>query len=117
MTIDHNKSLTRKIRTLVIANSIYNGSGIPISPHSDPTDDVFEVVTIEDIGRLKSFRLLNQFYKGRHIQTPDICKEYRAKTLSVSSPVPTKIEIDGEFVGFLPLGAIIRPKVLEMMLP
>ena len=86
----------------VVANAKYFGSGLGISPDSDLTDGMLEVIVIGDLNILEYLYFVPKVRKCKKLSYHKI-QYYSAKKISIETEVPMPIDMDGEFVGFSPM--------------
>jgi YegS/Rv2252/BmrU family lipid kinase len=86
----------------VVANAKYFGSGLGISPESDPTDGLLEVIVIGDLNIFEYLYFVPQVRKCKKLSYHKI-QYYSAQKISIETEVPMPIDMDGEFVGFSPM--------------
>jgi YegS/Rv2252/BmrU family lipid kinase len=102
-----------KAWVVTVANGRNFGHGMLIAPDAQTSDGLFDVVLIENMGRLEAIRALSTVYSGQHIKRSDVHVK-RARLVeveSVSGRLP--IELDGEQSS----GSRLRFEVLPGMLP
>src|SRR5207237_429764 len=94
------------------------GGGMQMAPSASPTDGVFDVIVIKDAGKIETMRGINDFLNGKHLDNgnPKIELMY-GKRITVTSPEPVRIDLDGEDVGFLPALFEIQPGAIEFITP
>jgi YegS/Rv2252/BmrU family lipid kinase len=114
LRLDDGPVLSRRIRTVAIANGAYLGGGMWIAPKARPDDGLFDVVTIGDVSRTLGIRSLPMLYRGTHGQLAQV--EFgRARRVEIDSEVPIGVEADGELVGSTPAVFEILPGALEVI--
>lgn len=88
---------------VVIANCQYFGGGMRMAPSASPTDGVFDVILVGDVGKIDSARGMGRIRSGTHLDdhNPKIQLMY-GKRIAVSSTEPVRIDLDGEDPGMLP---------------
>ncbi len=89
------KKISRHFTTIVAANGRYYGSGYKVSPGSLLNDGRMEVYLIDSVGKVKMARLILSMKNAGHLQDPAL-RVFRAKKVTVSSPVPIRANVDGE---------------------
>jgi len=112
--LDDRPLLTRRIRTIAIANGGYLGGAMHIAPDARVDDGVFEVVTIANIGRIKGIASLPLLYRGRHGVLEEV-EFARARRVEIDSDEPVGIEADGELAGTTPAVFEILPQALQVI--
>jgi diacylglycerol kinase (ATP) len=97
---------------LLVANGRYLGGGMQISPHSDPSDGVFDVQV--NVGpKRQAFMLIPKIYRGTHLPDDRIL-QLSGRRFSVTTETPVPIEADGEMVGVTPATFTVLPGALEL---
>ena len=86
----------------VVANAKYFGSGLGISPDSQVTDGLLEVIVIGDLNIFEYLYFVPKVRKCKKLSYHKI-QYYSAKKISIETEVPMPIDMDGEFVGFTPM--------------
>ena len=108
-------SFSGDIAECIIANGMYFGRGLLASPGSSIDDGIMDVHIIEGMGKGEFFVKLPRIRKGSYVQDRKV-RNYTARNVEVSTPgIP--FEVDGEFLGFSPLKATIRPQSLNLLQP
>lgn len=104
------------IVNVAIALGKYFGGGMKVAPDADPSDGLFDVVSIGDFSRTASLGLTRLIYQGDHIEHDGV-RHRKGKVVEaepVSSRSKVLIDMDGETPGRLPLRATILPGALEV---
>ena len=103
---------------VVVANCQYYGGGMRIAPSAKPTDGVFDVILVGNVGKLESARKLGSIRNGTHLDdhNPKIQLMY-GKRISVSSKARVLVDLDGETPGTLPALFEIQPGAIEFIAP
>ena len=89
------KKISRHFTTIVAANGRYYGSGYKVSPGSLLNDGRMEVYLIDSVRKVKMARLILSMKNAGHLQDPAL-RMVRTKKVTVSSPVPIRVNVDGE---------------------
>lgn len=103
---------------VVIANCQYYGGGMRMAPSAKPTDGVFDVILIGNVGKLETARQMGNIRNGTHLDdhNPKIQLMY-GKRISVSSKEHVLVDLDGETPGTLPALFEIQPGAIEFLAP
>jgi YegS/Rv2252/BmrU family lipid kinase len=103
---------------VVIANCRFFGSGMMMAPDADPTDGLFDVVLVGDVGMIENLRGLSKIKAGKHLQerNPKLTV-VRGRRVEVESPAEVRVEMDGEQPGLLPASFEIMPGALRLLVP
>ncbi len=106
-------SFSGDIVECIIANGRYFGRGLLASPGSSIDDGIMDVHLIERMGKGEFLMKLPRIRNGSYVQDRKV-RNYTARNIEVSTPgIP--FEVDGEFLGFSPLKATIKPLSLKIM--
>ena len=107
---------TGLMRDVVVANGRYFGGGMMICPEASPDDRVFDVLLIGDVTKADLARTLPKIYRGTHLPHPR-AELLRGAVVSVESPEPLPVELDGEQPGTTPVRFEIVPAALRLRVP
>jgi YegS/Rv2252/BmrU family lipid kinase len=99
--LDGKKYETRAMN-FVVANAKYFGAGLGISPDSDASDGILEVIVIGDLNLFEYLYFVPQVRKCKKLSYHKI-QYCSAKKISIETEVSMPIDMDGEFVGFSPM--------------
>ncbi|GBD92688.1 diacylglycerol kinase [bacterium BMS3Abin05] len=105
---------TGVFNNFITANGRYFGGGLFPAPSAELDDGWFDVVFFGDVGRLEAILNLSKLRKGTHLENPKVTLR-RAKEIEAVSKEQVFIDMDGEFVGKLPLKVLIFPKKLPIL--
>ena len=94
----------------VVANAKYFGAGLGISPESDATDELLEVIVIGDLNLFEYFYFVPKVKKCKKLSYHKI-QYFSAKNIGIETEVPMPIDMDGEFVGFSPMFISLQHKI------
>ena len=117
VVVDGN-SIDLVAQQVVIANCQYFGGGMRMAPSAKPTDGVFDVILVGNVGKLETARALGKIRNGTHLDehNPKLQLMY-GKRISVSSTAAVRIDLDGEQPGMLPALFEIQPGAIEFLAP
>jgi YegS/Rv2252/BmrU family lipid kinase len=104
---------TRKVLSVVVANGAYFGGGMRVAPQADLTDNLLDVLTVGDIGKLELVKAFPSIYKGTHVNHPKVRME-RASRVRIESSERLLVHADGEVVGEGPANFWLLPKALRV---
>lgn len=100
--------------TLVaVANTASFGGGMRVAPDAVPSDGVFDVVSLEPVGRMSLLRIFPRVFAGTHIHDPRVTVR-RVRRLHIDAPGIVAYA-DGERIGPLPLEIEIIPGGLAVL--
>ncbi|MEA2635173.1 MAG: hypothetical protein QOJ33_650 [Chloroflexota bacterium] len=114
LRLDDGPVLSRRIRTVAVANGAYLGGGMWIAPEAQPDDGRFDVVTVGDVSRTLGIRSLPMLYRGTHGRLAQV-EFARAQRVEIDSEQPIGVEADGELVGYTPAVFEIIPGALKVI--
>ena len=100
-----------RICTVVIANGGFFGGRMNVAPDADVHDGLFEVMIVEDMGKLELLRAFPRVYRGTHVTHPKVRMQRTAK-LTVESAERVLVQADGELMGELPATFQVLPSAL-----
>jgi YegS/Rv2252/BmrU family lipid kinase len=103
---------------VVVANGQYYGSGMRVAPGAMPDDGLFDVVVVGDVNLVENLRGLAKIRSGKHLEGSNPKWEVlRGRKVSVASPEPVRIDLDGEQPGVLPATFELVPAAITLMCP
>jgi diacylglycerol kinase (ATP) len=93
----------------------YFGGGMKIAPQADPSDGLFDVITME-MGKVQTLSLSLDIYRGTHLKRSGV-KHYRCRKLEarLTRTGESLLDADGEQLGTLPLTAELLPSALALI--
>lgn len=97
LIIDGEMILTRDILVCSVANGIYIGGGMPISPESKVNDGFLDVVVVENVNRWRMIRYLPGLLSGKILTFKDTTS-YRGQSITITSPDRMRLNVDGEVI-------------------
>ena len=99
----------------LIQNSQTGGSLLPLAPGASLDDGIMDIGILKKMKRSQILKAFSQLKKeGRHVFHPMV-DYHRFKTLEISTPKPTAINVDGENIGSTPLKMEVMPSALKMI--
>ena len=104
------KKYDARAMNFVVANAKYFGAGLGISPDSDSTDGILEVIVIGDLNIFEYLYFVPKVKKCKKLSYHKI-QYYTGKKISIETEVPMPIDMDGEFVGFSPMVISLQHKI------
>ncbi len=116
LTLDAGEPFERTLYNGVVANARFFGGGMKVAPDADPTDGLFDVVVMGDLGTLDLARGLPKLYAGDHLGLPKI-ELHRARRVYAEPVDPEDevlIDMDGEQPGRLPATFDLLPGALRL---
>jgi YegS/Rv2252/BmrU family lipid kinase len=106
-----------KILFIAISNGKFYGGRFKITPEAILDDGLFEVCTVEEMGRLKYLMSIPKVFKGTHASIKGI-NFYRAKEVVIQSSELILAQVSGEVIeGQKEFSITILPKRLKLIVP
>lgn len=115
-TVDGREVVDHVSLMAAFANGPYYGGGMKICPDASLTDGQLDVCVVGDLSRFEALRELPGIYEGKHVNNPKV-RFYRARWLLIEGDEPTRVHLDGEPWGTLPLRIESLPSALEVAVP
>ena len=101
---------------VLVANCRYLGGGMKMTPEADPTDGLFDVLTIGSITKLDLTTTLPKIYRGTHLPHPK-AELLQGASVTIDAPDPVPIQLDGEQPGTTPVTFEVIPQALRVRVP
>ena len=98
---------------VAIANGAYYGGGMRIAPAATVDDGRLDVCVVGDISRLTVLRQLPNLYRGTHVNHPAVTMR-SGTTIEADGDGDTRVHLDGEPFGALPLSVTIHHRALAV---
>jgi len=105
-----------RMHDVVVANGRYFGGGMMICPDARSDDGLLDVLLIGDLTKRDLLLTLPKTYRGRHLPHPK-AESLRGAKVTVESPDPLPVELDGEQPGTTPARFEIVPRALRLRVP
>ncbi len=115
LTVD-GASFAHDVLLVAIANGAYYGGGMRIAPGAQPDDGILDVCVVGDISRMAAIRQLPNLYRGTHVRHPQV-STMTGRTVEVDGDPTTRIHLDGEPFGSLPLRVSLVAGPLDVAAP
>ena len=107
------ESFSEGAHNLLLANGRYAGGGMHFSPHSDPSDGLFDAQM--NIGpKRQAVSLIPKIYRGSHLPDKRILQVSGAR-FEIDAERPLIVEADGELMGHTPVTITVVPGALQMV--
>jgi diacylglycerol kinase (ATP) len=100
-----------------VANALYAGGGMMLSPAAKFDDGKLDVVTASGLNRVEVLRELTRIHKGGHTANPKVRVRQgtKAKIETLSEAGAMRIEVDGNVRGFTPVEFCVMPRALRFV--
>lgn len=115
VTIDE-ETLEGPVLFIAVANGAYYGGGMRIAPEARVDDGLVDVCIVGDISRVTALRQLPNLYRGTHVRHPAVSMRTGTR-LRIEGAAETRIHLDGEPFGGLPLEIDLHPGALRVAAP
>lgn len=104
VTVDDAPPFEVLIQNLMVANGQFFGGGMHIAPRAVIDDGLFDVVTLEEIGTLRSLGRAPALYSGKILEAPGVrfTRGMRVFAEPVTPSEHVLLDVDGEAPGRLP---------------
>jgi diacylglycerol kinase (ATP) len=116
ISIDDAEPIDRRILLLAMSNGAYYGGGMHISPGARADDGLMDLCIVGDLGRLAALGQVPNLYRGTHVRHR-LVEMRRARTVEIESDADTRIHLDGEPFGLLPVRVELHHAVLSVATP
>lgn len=98
------------------ANGQYYGGNRHSSPQASLTDGLLDFQFIDTVGRMEILKFLSKYDKGTHLDMP-IVHLFRGTKMTVTSPVPVCVVVDGECAHSTEIVFSVIPKSVNFVIP
>ncbi len=115
-TPDGPLELERTALFIAFANGMYYGGGMQICPSATVLDGWMDLCIVGDISRLEAIRQLPGMYHGAHVTHPAV-EFQRARSVTLEGDADTRVHLDGEPFGTVPLRLEIQHAALDVAAP
>jgi len=101
----------------LIQNSQTGGSMLPLAPGASLDDGLMDIGILKKMTRREVFKAFGMLKsEGRHVFHPQV-DYHRFTSLSIATPEPTAINVDGENIGSTPLSMQVLPSAIKICVP
>ena len=90
------EAVDKEMTMVCVCNGRYYGGGFYAVPEADPRDGLLDVLVVDKVTRRQVPGLIGKYKAGRYKELPHLITHYRTKELTVHSPIPTAVNLDGE---------------------
>ena len=98
---------------IAFANGPYYGGGMQICPSASISDGVLDVCLVGNISRLGALQQLPGIYRAKHVDHP-LVELLRVHRLTITGEDGTRVHLDGEPLGVLPVEVGVLPGALQV---
>ena len=117
VAIDDSEIIDANMNLAAVANALYAGGGMMLSPQAKVDDGKLDVVTASGLNRVNVVRELARIHRGGHVANPKVRviqgEGVSIETFSAEDAMP--IEADGNVRGLTPVEFRIMPGALRFV--
>jgi len=117
VSLDESEFYESFLNLAAVANALYAGGGMMLSPHAQIDDGKLDVVTAGGLSRADVIRELSRIHTGGHVNNPKVrirqATKVRIETFSAQDAMP--LEADGNVRGYTPVQFQILPGALRFV--
>ena len=117
VVVDEVEILDGPLNLAAVANALYAGGGMMLSPQARIDDGKLDVVTASGLNRANVIRELARIHKGGHVANPKvrITQGTKVRVETFSDTDAMKIEADGNVRGATPVEFRVMPRALRFL--
>lgn len=109
-------TVRRRALLTVVANGPYYGGGYTVAPGARLSDGRLTISVYRNFSKIELFRHFRSISRGRFNYHPKI-ETYSARKVTLSSPEPLPVHVDGHPFGCLPVTLEAVPNALRVFAP
>jgi YegS/Rv2252/BmrU family lipid kinase len=117
VSVDDREIIEGNMNLAGVANALYAGGGMMLSPEAQIDDGKLDVITASGLNRASIMRELTRIHKGGHVANPGVRivqgETVAIETFSDADAMP--IEADGNVRGLTPVRFIVMPGALRFV--
>ena len=115
--VDGSEVVDGPMNLVAVANGLYAGGGMMLSPQAENDDGILDVVTASGLDRVAVMRELPRIHRGGHVANPKvrIFQGRHARIETVAAEDALLIEADGNVRGKTPVEFRIIPHALKVV--
>jgi YegS/Rv2252/BmrU family lipid kinase len=113
MSVD-GKMHVGRMNSVIVANTVYFGAGMPIAPHAEMDDGLFDLIVLGDLSKPEVIANLPRLYRGTHLAHPKV-SEMRAREIKVEARQRMFLQAEGELIGEAPATFTMLPQKLRVL--
>jgi len=116
LELDGEDAGSYRVLNVAVGNGRFHGGGMCPCPDAQMHDGLFEVTVIDDLSLFTLARDARYLYNGHIYDHPKV-RGFRARRVVATAAEETRIEVDGEPLGRLPIEITVLPKSLQVLVP
>jgi diacylglycerol kinase (ATP) len=117
VSVDEREVIEGRMNLAAVANALYAGGGMMLSPEAKIDDGKLDVITASGLNRAQVLRELARIHKGGHLANPKV-RILNGEKVRVETFVPEdamRIEADGNVRGHTPVEFRVMPRALRFV--
>lgn len=114
ITIDGRVVFDGKLFTATIGIGKYTGGGLSQTPYAIPDDGLFDLTIIPKMNRVKLFSRFGALYNDNIYNISGV-ELFRGAGMRISADPSTRLELDGEILGYSDIEAVIIPRSVRVV--
>ncbi len=103
ITLD-NATLNVNCTSVLVQNTRFCGGGLLMAPGARMDDGLFDVIVVNDIGKVDLMLNFPKIYSGHHLKHPKFSL-YRSRSVKIDTPIKLSKMFDGDIYGQTPVNA------------
>lgn len=117
ISIDDLEPVDLSMNLAAVANALYAGGGMMLSPQAQIDDGKLDVVTAHHLARLNVVKELTRIHTGGHVANPnvDIIQGKKVRIETFSQRDAMRLEADGNVRGYTPVQFQVMPRALRFV--
>jgi diacylglycerol kinase (ATP) len=108
--------VSQRFLFVAFANGPYYGGGMQICPDARTDDGWLDVCLVGDLSRFAALRELPGIYQAKHLRNPMV-EIVRARRLRIEGDGATRVHLDGEPFGNVPIVVTLLPGAVSVAVP
>ena len=105
-----------EVQSVIVSKGRKYGGGVTIAPAGNLSSAVFQVVALREAGRFAILSFAIDALRGKHTDSSSVFVR-EAAALYVRSRFPSAAQVDGEYIGPLPVRFEMTDKSLRIVVP
>ncbi len=110
------ETLSLNCTSILVQNTRFCGGGLLMAPAAQTNDGLFDVVVVENIGKVELMLNFPKIYSGRHLRHPKFSL-YRSQSVQIDTPVNSRKMFDGDIYGKTPVNAKVLRGAVKIITP
>jgi YegS/Rv2252/BmrU family lipid kinase len=117
VSIDDTEVIEEKMNLVAVANALYAGGGMMLSPQAKIDDGKLDVITASGLSRANVVRELARIHEGGHVLNPKVqIRQGEGVSIETFAPADAMlIEADGNVRGVTPVEFRVMPGALKFV--